>query len=358
MMKQLIHRISTRLRTMFMTSQVQNTSNRDFVNFCFQTILGREPNEKAAAAYVNALDAKRLTREKILIQFLLSEEFKTKTKNKEYFPAGHYYSAIPSLEDREAFLAQPPSKQEFLGINLNAEKQFELLRQFKDYYEEYPFQDTKSGNLRYYYINPSYSYTDALTLYSMLRKFKPRRIIEIGSGYSSCAMLDTAELFLEDKIDFTFIEPYPDLLHSLIKERDKKHTILPVRLQDVDKDIFKSLEVNDILFIDSTHVSKLGSDVNRIIFEILPTLQPGVLIHFHDIFWPFEYPSDWVKKGFAWNEAYILRAFLEFNDTFEILFFASFLHTHHHAWFQENMPLWLKNSGGNIWMRRQKTDAQ
>jgi hypothetical protein len=121
---------------MFMTRQVQNTSNQEFVNFCFQTILGREPNEKAVAAYVNALDAKRLTREKILIQFLLSEEFKTKTKNKEYFPAGHYYSAIPSLEDREAFLAQPPSKQEFLGINLNAEKQFELLRQFKDYYEQ------------------------------------------------------------------------------------------------------------------------------------------------------------------------------------------------------------------------------
>ena len=116
--------------------------------------------------------------------------------------------------------------------------------------------------------------------------------------------------------------------------------------------------MNDILFIDSTHVSKLGSDVNRIFFEILPTLQPGVLIHFHDIFWPFEYPSDWVKKGFAWNEAYILRAFLEFNDSFEIIFFASFLHTHHHAWFQENMPLWLKNSGGNIWLRRRKTDAQ
>ena len=188
----------------------------------------------------------------------------------------------------------------------------------------------------------------------MLREFKPRRIIEIGSGYSSSVMLDTAEFFLDNSIDFTFIEPYPELLYSLIKESDKKHTFIPARLQDVDRDIFRSLDINDILFVDSTHVSKLGSDVNRIIFEILPILQKGVLIHFHDIFWPFEYPSDWVKKGYAWNEAYILRAFLEFNESFEVLFFASFLHKYHHNWFEENMPLYLKNTGGNFWMRRHK----
>jgi predicted O-methyltransferase YrrM len=337
-----------------MTIQLESTSNQEFVSFCFRTILGREPDEKGMAAYVSTLDAKALTREKVLIRFLLSEEFKTRTKNIEFFPPGHYYSAIPSLEDRETFLARQSLKQEIRGINLNAEKQFDLLKQFKDYYDESPFQDTKSDNLRYNYINPSYSYTDALTLYSMLRKFKPRRIIEIGSGFSSCVMLDTDELFLDDAVNFTFIEPYPELLYSLIKESDRRHTILPIKLQDVDKELFRSLDANDILFVDSTHVSKLGSDVNRIFFEILPTLKQGVLIHFHDIFWPFEYPSDWVRKGFAWNEAYILRSFLEFNESFEILFFASFLHTYHHTWFQENMPLYLKNSGGNIWIRRQK----
>jgi predicted O-methyltransferase YrrM len=338
---------------MLMTMQLRNTNNQEFVNFCFQTILGREPDEKGAAAYLQALNAKALTREDVLLQFLLSEEFKMRTKNKEFFPPGHYYSAIPSVEDRETFLAQRRTQSEILGIDLHGERQFELLQRFKDYYAECPFQDEKSDDLRYYYINPSYSYTDALTLYSMLRTFKPRRIIEIGSGYSSAAMLDTAERFLDDTVTFTFIEPYPDLLYSLIKERDKKHAILPEKLQDVSQEIFKSLETNDILFIDSTHVSKLGSDVNRIIFEILPSLNPGVLIHVHDIFWPFEYPADWVKQGFAWNEAYLLRAFLEFNNSFEILFFASFLHLYHHDWFQENMPLWLKNSGGNIWLRRQ-----
>jgi predicted O-methyltransferase YrrM len=337
-----------------MTFQLEKASNQEFIDFCFRTILGREPDEKGLTGYIAALDAKVLTREKVMIQFLMSEEFKTKTRNIEFFPPGHYYSAIPSLEDRETFLTQLLPEQEILGIDLNAEKQFELLKKFKNYYAECPFQDEKSGNLRYYYINPSYSYTDALTLYSILREFKPRQIIEIGSGYSSCAMLDTAEFFLDNDINFTFIEPYPELLYSLIKESDKKHTILPVRLQDVDKDIFRSLKANDILFVDSTHVSKLGSDVNRIIFEILPILQKGVLIHFHDIFWPFEYPSDWIKMGFAWNEAYILRAFMEFNDNFEIAFFSSFMHKYHQSWFQKNMPICLKNLGGNFWIRRHK----
>jgi predicted O-methyltransferase YrrM len=337
---------------MLMAIQLKNASNQEFVNFCFRTILGREPDEKGASAYIGALNAKALTRENVLVQFLLSEEFKMKTKNTEFFPPGHYYSAIPSMEDREIFLAQRLTEQEILGINQQAERQFDLLKQFRDYYEECPFGDEKSGELRYYYVNPSYSYTDALTLYSMLRTFQPHQIIEIGSGYSSAAMLDTAERFLDDRVHFTFIEPYPQLLHSLLKEKDKKHTILGVKLQDVDKDIFRSLEANDILFVDSTHVSKLGSDVNRIMFEILPILKQGVLVHFHDIFWPFEYPSDWVKKGFAWNEAYLLRAFLEFNENFEVLFFSSFLHHYHRAWFEEHMPLCLKNAGGNIWLRR------
>lgn len=337
-----------------MTSQLKKASNQEFVEFCFRTILGREPDEKGVVAYVRALDTKALTRENVLLKFLLSEEFKTKTKNSEFFPPGHYYSAIPSVEDRETFLAQQRPTQEIPGVELNSDKQFELLKQFKNYYDECPFRDEKSAELRYYYINPSYSYTDALTLHSMLRTFKPQRVIEIGSGYTSAAMLDTSELFLGDSIQFTFIEPYPELLHSLIKERDKRHTILGVKLQDVDKDIFKSLGANDILFVDSTHVSKLGSDVNRIIFEILPGLKEGVLVHFHDIFWPFEYPADWIRKGFAWNEAYVLRAFLEFNANFEIVFFASFLHNCYHDWFEEHMPLCLKNTGGNIWLRRSR----
>lgn len=338
-----------------MPIHLEKASNSEFVDFCFHTILGRDPDENGLAAYVGALNAKALTREQVLIEFVLSEEFNYRTKNTECFPAGHFYSAIPSLEDRQAYLSSPPLVEDIPGVRMNADEQFKLLQRFKDYYIECPFQDHKSGSLRYYFENPSYQHTDALSLYSMLREFKPRRVIEVGSGFSSCVMLDTSELFFDNQINFTFIEPYPELLHSLIRGQDEKHTILPVKLQDVDINIFQSLETNDILFIDSTHVSKLGSDVNRIIFEILPSLQSGVVVHFHDIFWPFELPLHWIKKGIAWNETYLLRAFLEFNNSFDIIFFASFLHKYHHNWIEENMPLYLKNAGGNIWLKKQKS---
>jgi len=101
-------------------------------------------------------------------------------------------------------------------------------------------------------------------------------------------------------------------------------------------------------------VSKLNSDVNRIFFDLLPSIKKGVLIHFHDIFWPFEYPKEWIREGRAWNEAYLLRAFLEFNDSYEIVFFVSYMHTFHTELLQEQMPLCLKNSGANIWIRKIK----
>ena len=131
----------------------------------------------------------------------------------------------------------------------------------------------------------------------------------MGSGYSSCVILDTNELFFNNNISCIFIEPYPQLQESLLKENDKdKIEIIPKRLQDVEVSKFSSLSSGDILFVDSTHVSKVDSDVNYIFFEILPSLTNGVYIHFHDIFYPFEYPKEWIYEGRAWNENYILRA--------------------------------------------------
>jgi hypothetical protein len=97
----------------------------------------------------------------------------------------------------------------------------------------------------------------------------------------------------------------------------ERNTVTVARLQDVDQEIFARLKANDILFIDSSHVAKIGSDVNHLMSEILPILAPGVHIHFHDIFYPFEYPRQWVEEGRAWNEAYLLEAFLSFNSEFE-----------------------------------------
>jgi hypothetical protein len=186
----------------------------------------------------------------------------------------------------------------------------------------------------------------------MINYFKPTRIIEIGSGFSSAVMLDTNQLFFNNQIDLTFIDPYPERLYSLMIEYDKKQTtVIETDVQLIPVDVFRKLKAGDILFVDSTHVTKTGSDVNYILFEILPILESGVLIHFHDVFYPFEYPKEWVYKGFNWNEDYILKAFLMYNDKFEIILFSEYLHKHHKDSFKD-LPLSYKNTGGNLWIQK------
>ena len=129
-------------------------------------------------------------------------------------------------------------------------------------------------------------------------------------------------------------------------------TIRAEPLQEAPLSLFESLGENDVLFIDSTHVSRIGSDVNRLFFEILPRLRPGVLIHVHDVFYPFEYPRHWIMEGRAWNEIYVLRAFLEFNDRFEIVLFNTYLTQNQRHFIQERFPLCLANEGGSLWLRR------
>jgi predicted O-methyltransferase YrrM len=276
-------------------------------------------------------------------------------KRNSCFPPGHFYSTIISVEDVKKRQNDVWSKENIdgiKGVNLNVDEQIELVNQFEQYYSEIPFTENKNSNNRYYFENEFYSYTDAIFLHSMIRHFKPKQIIEIGSGFSSAVMLDTNELFFENSINLTFIEPYTDRLKSLLKVNDyAATTIIENDVQNVGIETFEKLKSGDILFIDSTHVVKTGSDVNYIFFEILPKLKSGVLIHFHDIFYPFEYPRDWVFAGRNWNEDYFLKAFLMYNSDFEIKLFSHYLHKHRKHIF-DNMPLCFRNTGGNLWLMK------
>ena len=336
-----------------MPNQTENMTTKEFIEFCHQSILQRTPNEQDLPILAQLLESEQLSREDLIIQFLMSKEYKAKQATGEFVGPGHFYSVIPSLEDRAQYVAQEKVLPDVLpGIKLNIEAQLSLLRSFQSFYDECPFPEEKSEEYRYYFRNPAYAFTDGFTLYFMMRHFKPKNIIEVGSGYSSCIMLDTNDHFLDNKATIQFIEPYPELLYSLINEGDRSNKIFSDKVQDIDAAVFEDLNANDILFIDSTHVSKLNSDVNKLVFEVLPTLKKGVLVHIHDIFWPFEYPQDWIREGRAWNENYLLRAFLEFNDSFEILYFANYMGRYDNKWIKENMPRLLNNSGGNIWLRR------
>lgn len=327
--------------------------NEDFLNYCYENILGRSPGEKEKYNWLKEIEKKRISREKLVDLFLKSSEFLTIRRNKEFVAPGHYYSAVPSLEERMNYIRREQKLvKEIPGIDLSLGDQKDLLQKFVMYHNECPFPDDKSADFRYFFRNPSYSYSDGLVLYSMIRHFKPKRIIEIGSGYSSCCMLDTSDNHFKGKIDLTFIEPYPDLVNSLIRKGDKKHKIMASKIQEVSVSVFEELEQNDICFVDSTHVSKLDSDVNHIFFEILPSLKKGVLIHFHDIFWPFDYPKDWIQGGKAWNEAYMLRTFLQFNQSFKVELFTRCMHEFEGEFIKANLPRYMLNKGGNIWLRK------
>jgi hypothetical protein len=231
---------------------------------------------------------------------------------------GHYYS--PICEPREISaryvdpLLSPPS--EIAGIDLRTTDQLERWRAWQE------FLPVAAGVWRRYEPgNAFYAIGDANPLHCVLREMRPRRLIEVGCGLSSGCILDTIEAFSLPTV-CTFIDP--DL--GRIGERNERHSFIQSLVQHVSPALFDELDAGDVLLIDSTHVVKTGSDVVFHLFEILPRLKPGVWIHFHDIFHPFEYPPIWaLERNNSWNEAYALRAFLSFNDEFRIEFWGTYV---------------------------------
>ncbi len=277
-----------------------------------------------------------------------------------YAPSGHYSAPLPDLREMQQKSAQifDRSATEIPGLDLQIKEQIDLLDAFSDYCADFPFQS--GAQLRYQYPNMYFGMSDALILYSVMRHFRPEKIVEIGSGYSSAVMLDVNELFFGGNIELTFIEPYPDRLNNLIEKGSNpdrqaikiNHKIFPALVQEVPLTIFQELKKDDILFIDSSHLFKPGSDVAHIFYNILPSLAPGVIIHFHDILWPFEYPIDWYAKGIFCNEAHYLRMFLQYNNHFQILFFNSYMTTHHAATCMKKMALLLFDTTTSLWLQR------
>ena len=274
---------------------------------------------------------------------------------------GSYYSPIPDMATvRTRDASASVGKGGIAGIRLREAEQLKVLGEVAHYYPELHFPHTPRSGYRFHFDNTFFSYGDAIVLYGLMRILTPSRIIEIGSGFSSAAMLDIDEQYLNKQIDFVFIDPFPRRLRGLLSETDTDRVrVVQARVEDLPLEMFDELESGDILFIDSSHVAKIDSDVLHILFRVLPRLAPGVVVHFHDIFWPFEYPRSWTEAGRAWNEAYLLRAFLQFNDDYEILLFNSFLEHLHHDQLAAVMPLAVKSpskpltlGNSSLWLRR------
>jgi predicted O-methyltransferase YrrM len=170
-----------------------------------------------------------------------------------------------------------------------------------------------------YDTDSSYNLADATVLYGMIRGLAPRRIVELGSGHSTLIMARAAR---ENEAAgrataLESFDPYPGVAQPPL---DGLARLERVRAQDVPMAVFEALGAGDVLFVDTTHTVKLGSDVNFVVLEVLPRLAPGVVVHLHDIFLPFEYPRAWPEDfGLYWSEQYLVQALLAFSSGYEVL---------------------------------------
>ncbi len=256
----------------------------------------------------------------------------------------HFYEPIPDTQSLPETLWSQPS--ELVGIDMNDSMQLDLLRnhfsKFRDEYHNLPVEPPP-GQKR------PFRGVDALVAYCMIRHFQPELIAEVGSGWSSLVLGQVAAKNKNSAL--ICIDPFPgDVLR---KGFPGMRSLIEKKIQDIDLEFFSQLGSGDVLFIDSSHTVKIGGDVNYLFLEVLPRLRPGVIVHVHDIFLPFEYRRDWVLEEFRfWTEQYILQAFLTFNSQFEVLLANSYLNHYHQQELKAAFPGLSSWAGGSFWMRR------
>jgi Methyltransferase domain len=225
----------------------------------------------------------------------------------------HYYEPLPDF--RSITAAQLRRRRRFPAIDFLLARQVELLTELGS---KYRAEIGAIAVCEYDFCNRYFPGFDACSYYALIRHLRPRQIIEVGSGYST----QIASLALKQNRgvgalgELVCVEPFPE---KRLVDSGAAFTIIQKRVQDLDLESFASLRENDILFIDSSHVACVGSDVCAEILDILPCLKPGVWVHVHDVFFPEDYPEDWViGQRIAFNEQYMLEAFLSFNTAFSV----------------------------------------
>jgi len=347
-------------------------TDEEFVRACFDRFLRRPAEKEGLEYYVQRLaeGADRLDVVQGIVVgdeflgLLMRQAFGTHVGNSALaaFPPGHYYSPIPSRADIDRWAGPKWQTQPeaIAGVDLNLARQLRMLETIGPLTRALVFADDEGGETRYWWDNDGFSPGDATALAAMLMHYQPRRVVEVGAGYSTAVMLDVAERHLLRRPEIVAIDPEPGRLRSVLRGNETGLTIREDIVQNMPLELFTTLEAGDILFIDSSHVLKLGSDVSLLFLDVLPRLAPGVVVHVHDIATSFEYPIEWYDEGRAWNEAPALRAFLMFNRAYEILYFCDYMNRFQREAVARHMPLALRqpkgtpegNTSVSFWMIR------
>lgn len=267
----------------------------------------------------------------------------------------HYYGVLPDTSTlHQEWWDSVPYQSAFEQLNkADIETTFESVLKWADNLKLLP-REISDG---FYWNNGMFPPLDAIILYGMLSEFKPRRLLEIGSGFSTEIALLASQY---SGTAIHCIEPYPSARLLAIEPQLSDLTRLP--LQQIEPALFAELQAGDFLFIDTTHTVKINSDVNHLVFNVLPYVKPGVFIHIHDIFLPYEYPKRWYDEiSIYWNEQYLLLAYLLENPTMEIILPNYFLTMTKKELLRkrfESFDIWgLTNnlggaSGASMWLRK------
>ena len=334
-----------------MTGRDLETDVRDL----YAALLGREPGPAELAGWVaraGGMDFRRM-----FDLFCQSPEYAERNRVVPGHPVGHFYSPVVDPAVLTHFRPDRTAPPESLpGLDLSPATMLETLERLRPHLARLALAEHPAPGLRYHWSNPYFAIGDGTILSAMIAARRPTRIIEIGSGHSTACMLDAIDREgLETRL--TCIEPFPDRLQAALWPQDHQRVeILAQPVQAVDPEIVRDMGPGDILFIDSTHVLKTGSDLCFELFELLPRLAPGVVVHFHDIFYPFEYPDPWIfQRRYSWNEIYALRAFLSFNRRFRVIYFNHYMMQAHAAEVTRAFGFRPVNPGGGLWL--EVTDA-
>lgn len=267
------------------------------------------------------------------------------------YPPGHYYSPVPDVKELSGKSWQatslPPS------VEWSAADQLALFRSFTKLYPDFPFRNSRKAKEYAFEVPDSFfTIADTFHTWTILQTLRPRNIIEVGSGYSTVFLLDYFSLHQPSGKLWT-IDPDPSRLNSLKYVFSNGLEVLAEEVQNIDLSVYKNLKANDVLFIDSSHISKAGSDLNYILFNVLPYLEKGVYIHVHDCYFPLEYTKDLIiEHKYAWNEAYLWKAFLMNNKEFTIWYFPDFIWSEHHEEYKKALPEIAHDRPCGLWIRK------
>jgi hypothetical protein len=259
-----------------------------------------------------------------------------------------YYSPIPDLRRLQPAVWTEPGPMPGVAMDLAA--QLAWLEGLAPYLADFRPPEHSPGP-HVYGRDSGFELVDAAVLHATVRRLRPARIIELGAGASTLVTAAACRQLAESghAVSFTTCDPYPrDILQP---PPAGVTTLLAQSARDLSLERFRELGVDDILFIDTTHTVKVGSEVNHLLQNVLPVLSPGVVVHFHDIFLPWEYPRAWVQdNAWFWSEQYLLQAFLIHNPCWEILLGNHLV--------QRSQPEMIQRliggpaDGASFWMRR------